>query len=72
MGSKILFYYDTDVDYKSPRYKKSYIVLVGNINANDREHAIKKMGEKRTKLLSENRWIDDPSKIKSAYMEVTI
>lgn len=53
----------SDRDYK--------IVLMGTINANDLEHAIKIIGEKRIKLITENKWPDDFDK-DVAYMDVII
>ena len=36
-------------------------LLVGDLNANNSEHAIKIMGEKRRKLIADGRWIDNLS-----------
>lgn len=45
--------------YLTKDYLNKKSVLNAIINANDKEHAIKIMGEKRTKILAANRWIDD-------------
>lgn len=60
----------THLDIMNPEVEKEMVYLTNDylskksvlnaiINANDKEHAIKIMGEKRTKILAANRWIDD-------------
>ena len=52
------FYFSEGIDWDTDdiNYRK-YLCFHGQVNANDEEHAIKIMGEKRSKLLREGRWI---------------
>ena len=54
------YHFSVSNDYSFSDGNKEYVVLGGTVNANDQEHAIKIMNEKRLKLLQEGRWINEP------------